>query len=134
MSSSPSTRFDGNDICGKAADELPIRCEAVLRARPDASDNTRRAQAAGEVSPGVRRDEGDGGGTSQSLAAIALALTCGAQMACRNANNGDSLLTVAIAPHQVYGPRDMLFLHNMLGAGNKLRIFGTVRGGSLRRA
>ena len=49
-------------------------------------------------------------------------------MACRNANNGDTLLTVAIAPHQVYGPRDMLFLHNMLGAGNKLRIFGTVRG------
>ena len=48
-------------------------------------------------------------------------------MACRNANNGDTLLTVAIAPHQVYGPRDMLFLHNMLGAGNKLRIFGTVR-------
>ena len=28
MSSSPSTRFDGNDICGKAADELPIRCGA----------------------------------------------------------------------------------------------------------
>ena len=25
MSSSPSTRFDGYDICGKAADELPIR-------------------------------------------------------------------------------------------------------------
>jgi hypothetical protein len=48
-------------------------------------------------------------------------------MACRNANNGDTLLTVAIAPHQVYGPRDMLFLHNMLGAGNKLRVFGTVR-------
>ena len=48
-------------------------------------------------------------------------------MACREANNGDTLLTVAIAPHQVYGPRDMLFLHNMLGAGNKLRIFGTVR-------
>ena len=48
-------------------------------------------------------------------------------MACRNANNGDTLLTVAIAPHQVYGPRDMLFLHNMLGAGSKLRIFGTVR-------
>ena len=48
-------------------------------------------------------------------------------MACRNANNGDTLLTVAIAPHQVYGPRDMLFLHNMLGAGSKLRVFGTVR-------
>jgi nucleoside-diphosphate-sugar epimerase len=25
----------------------------------------------------------------------------------------------------VYGPRDMLFLHNILGAGNKVRIFGT---------
>jgi nucleoside-diphosphate-sugar epimerase len=45
-------------------------------------------------------------------------------MACRNANNGDTLLTVAIAPHQVYGPRDMLFLHSMLGAGERLRIFG----------
>jgi hypothetical protein len=29
MSSSPSTRFDGRDICGKAADELPIRCAPI---------------------------------------------------------------------------------------------------------
>jgi hypothetical protein len=78
-----------------------------------------------------------------------------AQVACLKANDGDKLLTVAIAPHQarrgdamrtctahtratahaadaflvrqVYGPRDMLFLHNILGAGNKVRIFGTVR-------
>jgi hypothetical protein len=33
MSSSPSTRFDGSDICGKAADELPIRCVALLKQR-----------------------------------------------------------------------------------------------------
>jgi len=38
----------------------------------------------------------------------------------------DELLTIAVAPHQVYGPRDTLFLPNMLetaGTG-KLRIFG----------
>ena len=38
----------------------------------------------------------------------------------------DGLLTVAVAPHQVYGPRDNLFLPNLLeAAGNgKLRVFG----------
>lgn len=38
----------------------------------------------------------------------------------------DELLTVAIAPHQVYGPRDTLFLPNMLetAATGKLRVFG----------
>jgi len=38
----------------------------------------------------------------------------------------DSLLTVAVAPHQVYGPRDTLFLPNMLetASAGKLRIFG----------
>jgi len=38
----------------------------------------------------------------------------------------DDLMTVAVAPHQVYGPRDNLFLPNLLevaGTG-KLRIFG----------
>ena len=39
--------------------------------------------------------------------------------------DGGKLLTVAIAPHQVYGPRDMLFLHNFLVARKKLRIIGT---------
>lgn len=36
------------------------------------------------------------------------------------------LLTVAVAPHQVYGPRDNLFLPNLLeNAGNgRLRVFG----------
>eukprot|EP00752_Nemacystus_decipiens_P007728 g6909.t1 len=38
----------------------------------------------------------------------------------------DSLLTVAIAPHQIYGPRDMLFMPSLLEAAGKgqLRVFG----------
>ena len=36
------------------------------------------------------------------------------------------LLTVAIAPHQVYGPRDTLYLPNFMetAATGKLRVFG----------
>jgi nucleoside-diphosphate-sugar epimerase len=44
--------------------------------------------------------------------------------ACGTKN--EDLLTIAVAPHQVYGPRDGLFLPNLLmtaGSG-KLRIFG----------
>lgn len=39
---------------------------------------------------------------------------------------GDDLMAVAIAPHQVYGPRDNLFLPNMLETAGQglLRIFG----------
>ncbi|KEG09433.1 NAD(P)-dependent steroid dehydrogenase protein [Trypanosoma grayi] len=39
----------------------------------------------------------------------------------------DDLLVVSVAPHQVYGPRDNLFLPNMLEAAGtgKLRIFGS---------
>uniref|UniRef100_A0A7S0YTQ1 3-beta hydroxysteroid dehydrogenase/isomerase domain-containing protein n=1 Tax=Hemiselmis tepida TaxID=464990 RepID=A0A7S0YTQ1_9CRYP len=38
----------------------------------------------------------------------------------------DSFLVVTVAPHQVYGPRDSLFLPNLLNAArtNKLRVFG----------
>eukprot|EP01061_Rhynchopus_euleeides_P047085 TRINITY_DN9263_c0_g1_i2.p1 TRINITY_DN9263_c0_g1~~TRINITY_DN9263_c0_g1_i2.p1 ORF type:complete len:423 (+),score=177.02 TRINITY_DN9263_c0_g1_i2:78-1271(+) len=38
----------------------------------------------------------------------------------------DDLLTVSVAPHQVYGPRDTLFLPNMLDSASsgKLRVFG----------
>jgi nucleoside-diphosphate-sugar epimerase len=44
--------------------------------------------------------------------------------ACGSKN--DDLLTIAVAPHQVYGPRDGLFLPNLLDAAGsgKLRIFG----------
>lgn len=39
---------------------------------------------------------------------------------------GDDLLAVSVAPHQVYGPRDNLFMPNMMEAAGtgKLRIFG----------
>jgi sterol-4alpha-carboxylate 3-dehydrogenase (decarboxylating) len=38
----------------------------------------------------------------------------------------DDLLTIAVAPHQVYGPQDSLFLPSLLmtAASGKLRIFG----------
>lgn len=41
-------------------------------------------------------------------------------------SRGGRLATVAVAPHQVYGPRDNLFLPNILEAGGsgRLRIFG----------
>jgi nucleoside-diphosphate-sugar epimerase len=46
--------------------------------------------------------------------------------ACGTGENGNDLLTIAVAPHQVYGPRDCLFLPNLLEAAGsgKLRIFG----------
>jgi nucleoside-diphosphate-sugar epimerase len=41
-------------------------------------------------------------------------------------NEAEDFLTVAVAPHQVYGPRDSLFFPNLLSASSsgKLRIFG----------
>lgn len=54
------------------------------------------------------------------------------EVALRAANGdrvagGGRLATVAVAPHQVYGPRDNLFLPNMLEAGGsgRLRVFGS---------
>ncbi|KAJ1632483.1 hypothetical protein T492DRAFT_838361 [Pavlovales sp. CCMP2436] len=48
------------------------------------------------------------------------------ELAIRAACDGASLLTVAVAPHQVYGPRDTLFLPNVLEAAGlgRLRVFG----------
>jgi nucleoside-diphosphate-sugar epimerase len=39
----------------------------------------------------------------------------------------DSLLTISVAPHQIYGPHDRLFLQKFLEVcgNNRLRIFGT---------
>ncbi|GBG24352.1 3 beta-hydroxysteroid dehydrogenase type 4 [Hondaea fermentalgiana] len=47
------------------------------------------------------------------------------EMAIREASS-DTFFTVAVAPHQVYGPRDGLFLPNLMYAcrAGKLRIFG----------
>jgi nucleoside-diphosphate-sugar epimerase len=44
---------------------------------------------------------------------------------CREACDGDRLLTVAVSPHQVYGPRDNLFLASFLRSAARLRIFGS---------
>uniref|UniRef100_A0A7S2UZ88 3-beta hydroxysteroid dehydrogenase/isomerase domain-containing protein n=1 Tax=Fibrocapsa japonica TaxID=94617 RepID=A0A7S2UZ88_9STRA len=87
MSSSPSTRFDGNDIEGLGVEDLKIPDKFV--------QIYAETKAMGEK-------------------------------ACRDACC-DTLMTVAIAPHQVYGPRDSLFLNNLLHPiGNgKLRIFGS---------
>jgi len=49
------------------------------------------------------------------------------ERAVSEACDGKDLLTVSIAPHQVYGPRDTLFLHNFLKAARKLRIMGNGR-------
>lgn len=47
------------------------------------------------------------------------------EIAVRNACSSE-LMTIAVAPHQVYGPRDPLFLPNFLAAAEsgKLRVFG----------
>ena len=45
--------------------------------------------------------------------------------ACMAACDGETLFTVAVAPHQVYGPRDFLFLHNFLLNARRLRVFGS---------
>lgn len=93
MSSSPSTRFTGEDIDGLTEDELP---EIPM---PFYLQEYAASKAAGE-------------------------------RALRDANC-DELLTIAVAPHQVYGPRDNLFMPNMLEAAGtgRLRIFAAQRTG-----
>jgi len=86
FSSSPSTRFDGNDIDGLRESDLKIP-KVFLQEYAET-----KAMGEKEI----------------------LAACC------------DELMTVAIAPHQVYGPRDPLMLPNLLlpiGRG-QLRIFG----------
>ncbi len=53
------------------------------------------------------------------------------EKACTDANNGSTFMTVAVAPHQVYGPRDNLFLPNVLESygGGSLRYFTSARTG-----
>ena len=48
------------------------------------------------------------------------------EKALTDACDGKNLFTVAVAPHQVYGPRDNLFLPNILEAAgtDRIRIFG----------
>ena len=85
MSSSPSTRFDGNDINGKRESELDFP-KVFLQEYAE-------SKAKGE-------------------------------QAMMDACDGKTFFSVAVAPHQVYGPRDMLFMHNFLINAKRLRIFG----------
>lgn len=90
-SSSPSTRFDGNDVSGLTEEGLQIR-PAGQFLEPYAE-----GKAKGEI-------------------------------AARNAIEKDgSFLSVSIAPHQVYGPKDTIFLPNIMDAARtgKLRVFGS---------
>ena len=85
-SSSPSTRFDGNDMEGPREDELRFpKTYTALYAE-----------------------------TKAEAERFVTAACC------------DSLRTVSVSPHQVYGPHDTLFLPNLLATmGNgRLRIFG----------
>jgi len=86
MSSSPSTRFTGENIEGLTEDDLPI--------------------------------------PSKFLQIYAETKALGEKALC--AANSKDLLTVAVAPHQVYGPNDLLFLPNLLqtAGGGLLRVFG----------
>lgn len=94
MSSSPSTRFDGNDVDGATEDQMPSLPLASYM------QDYAETKAMGEL-------------------------------AVREANC-DELLTVAVAPHQVYGPRDNLFTPNILEAASTgmLRIFAHPRTGN----
>ena len=43
------------------------------------------------------------------------------EQAMMDACDGETFFSVAVAPHQVYGPRDMLFMHNFLINAKRLR-------------
>ncbi|KAJ8599181.1 hypothetical protein CTAYLR_007513 [Chrysophaeum taylorii] len=88
FSSSPSTRFTGEDVDGLTEAELPpLPLKSYLQDYAE----------------------------TKAMAEMAVSDAC-----C------PELLTIAVAPHQVYGPRDNLFLPNFLeNAGNgRLRVFG----------
>ena len=88
-SSSPSTRFTGEDVDGGTEDDLPsIPQKSYLQ-------EYAKTKAMGEL---------------EVVKAV----------------KNNTLLAISVAPHQVYGPRDTLFLTNILesaGSG-QLRVFG----------
>eukprot|EP00123_Amoebidium_parasiticum_P015456 comp22981_c2_seq1/m.36564 comp22981_c2_seq1/g.36564 ORF comp22981_c2_seq1/g.36564 comp22981_c2_seq1/m.36564 type:complete len:355 (-) comp22981_c2_seq1:37-1101(-) len=89
MSGTPSTRFDGKDMVGLKAEEMPVRQPGQFM------------QAYAET---------------KAMGEAAILQAC-----C------DDLMTISVAPHQVYGPRDTLFFPSMLSAAKsgKLRIIGS---------
>jgi len=88
FSSSPSTRFTGDDVDGLTEDEMPkLPLEKYMATYAE-------TKAMGEL-----------------------------EMTKQTTNE---FMTVSVAPHQVYGPKDNLFLPNLLEAAmsGKLRVFG----------
>ena len=88
FSSSPSTRFTGEDVDGLTEDEMPkLPLNKYMQTYAE-------TKAMGEME---------------------------ISKACCN-----DFMTVSVAPHQVYGPKDNLFLPNLLEAAKsgKLRVFG----------
>ena len=99
-SSSPSTRFTGTDIEGLREDEMPIPSTFVV---PYAE--------------------------TKALGEIAVRNACNMKKVRDNdysGSDGRGLRTISVAPHQVYGPNDTLFVPKFLEtAGNDLLyIFG----------
>jgi nucleoside-diphosphate-sugar epimerase len=93
MSSSPSTRFTGEDIDGLSEDEMPaLPLKSYMQAYAG-------SKARGE---------------------LAMRAAC-----------SDDFMTVAVAPHQVYGARDNLFMPNVMEAAGsgRLRVFASARTG-----
>jgi len=93
MSSSPSTRFTGEDVDGLRESDMPqLPLKSYMQ------------EYAG----------------SKARGELAMTAACSTE-----------LMTVSIAPHQVYGPRDNLFMPNILEAAGtgKLRIFSLARTG-----
>ena len=105
MSSSPSTRFDPHnlDISGLREEQLMF---------PDEREPPR-----GFTAEYAR---------TKAMGERLLRAENGSKLYAKAGRGADELLTVAVAPHQVYGPRDGLFLPNLLNAAGtgKLRIFG----------
>ena len=102
----PSSRFDpyNLDICGKGVRDLPFP-DQMDPPRPFVAEYA-RTKALGERAT--------------------LAASCSSSSESTPTPSSSSLLTVSVAPHQVYGPRDRLMLPNVLAAGrsHRLRVFG----------
>jgi nucleoside-diphosphate-sugar epimerase len=98
MSSSPSTRFPYPDpnVEGLTEDELIVK-------------------NGGDYAPKFLQPYAETKALGEDLV----------RKACCS-NDSPDLLTIAVAPHQVYGPRDSLFLPSLLAtaASGRLRVFG----------
>jgi nucleoside-diphosphate-sugar epimerase len=105
-SSSPGTRFTGADIEGLQEEDLPIPTKFLA--------TYAETKALGEIEVtkaccyAMKNDDKDDKNDKDD-------------------NNAHALRTISIAPHQIYGPHDSLFLAKFLEVcGNdRLRIFGT---------